>query len=41
MTDEPLEPPCTCRITGKCEVCRRWHVKLTEILQRSRIDDGK
>ena len=34
--DELVDLPCTCRITGKCEVCKRWHVRLTEIVERKR-----
>jgi hypothetical protein len=35
MTNEELaEAACTCRSQGQCETCKRWHEKITEILQR-------
>jgi hypothetical protein len=37
MTEEPLaEAACTCRVQGECETCKRWHDKLTELLERKR-----
>jgi hypothetical protein len=33
--EEPLEQAaCTCRVKGECETCKRWHEKITEIVQR-------
>ena len=34
MTERLEEAACTCRVSGKCETCLRWHAKLTEILRR-------
>ena len=37
MTEERLaEAACTCRVRGECDTCKRWHAKITEIVERKR-----
>jgi hypothetical protein len=32
VTETPIdEAACTCRVTGKCDTCKRWHETLTRV----------
>jgi len=35
--DKPIhEAACTCWVRGECDTCKRWHAKITEIIERQR-----